>query len=251
MIIDIITIFPEMFIPILNESIIKRAQEKGLVKIQPHDLREYTNDPHKKVDAPPYGGGPGMVFKPEPIFNAVETILGYRVYPQEKTDKKKRIILFSPKGKLLNQPLLKRMLSYERLILIAPRYEGVDERVRKYLAEEEISIGDYILSGAELACMVFIDCLTRLIPGVVSEPNSIKEESFEENILDYPVYTRPKDFRRLCVPKVLLSGNHTKIANWRRQKALELTQRLRPDLWKKRKIARNSKNKHTKKFIKN
>jgi tRNA (guanine37-N1)-methyltransferase len=177
MIIDVITIFPKMFTPVIGESIIKRAQSKGLLKINIHNLRDYTLDAHKKVDAPAYGGQ-GMVFSPQPMFKAVEEILGYKIYPKEKNDRNKRIILFSPQGKTLNQKLIKNYLRYERLILLAPRYEGVDERVTNYLAEEEISVGDYILSGAELAGMVFIDCLTRLIPGVVSYKESVKNERF-------------------------------------------------------------------------
>jgi tRNA (guanine37-N1)-methyltransferase len=229
MIIDVITIFPKMFLPVIEETIIKRAQQKGLVKINLHNLRDYSPLSGKKVDAPSYGGG-GMVFRCEPLFLCVESILGYRVYPKEKKDPKKRIILFTPKGKVLNQKLIKKFLKYERLILIAPRYEGVDERVRKYLTEEEISLGDYILSGAELATMVFIDCLVRIIPGVVADIDSIKEESFEGNLLDWPHYTRPSDFRGLKVPKVLLSGDHKKIKEWRIKKAEELTKKRRPDL---------------------
>ncbi|MFA5008335.1 MAG: tRNA (guanosine(37)-N1)-methyltransferase TrmD [Candidatus Omnitrophota bacterium] len=231
MIIDVVTIFPGMFTPVIDESIIKRARAKGLLKINLHDLRAYTNDPHKKIDAPAYGGG-GMVFKAEPVFNAVEKILGYKAYPKEKTDKNKRIVLLSPQGKRLSQELLKKFMSYEKLILIAPRYEGVDERVAKYLAEDEISIGDYVLSGGELAAMVFIDSIARLIPGVVSDRNSIKNESFENMLLDYPCYTRPENFRGLKVPEVLLSGNHADIEKWRKAKAHEATKKKRPDLLK-------------------
>jgi tRNA (guanine37-N1)-methyltransferase len=171
-----------------------------------------------------------MVFKPEPLFSAVEHILKFRAYPKEKSDKNKRIVLFSPQGKKLNQQLLKKFLAYERLILIAPRYEGVDERVVKYLADEEVSVGDYVLSGAELAAMVFIDSIARLIPGVVSDRSSIENESFENGLLDYPAYTRPEDFRGLKVPEVLLSGNHDKIKKWRKDKAYESTKKKRPDL---------------------
>ncbi|MCK9573309.1 MAG: tRNA (guanosine(37)-N1)-methyltransferase TrmD [Candidatus Omnitrophica bacterium] len=229
MIIDVITIFPGMFAPVIDESIIKRARAKGLLKINLHDLRTYTDDPHKKIDAPGYGGG-GMVFKPEPLFSAVEHILKCKAYSKEKSDKNKRIVLFSPQGKKLNQQLLKKFLAYERLILIAPRYEGVDERVVKYLADEEVSVGDYVLSGAELAAMVFIDSIARLIPGVVSDRSSIENESFENGLLDYPAYTRPEDFRGLKVPEVLLSGNHDKIKKWRKDKAYESTKKKRPDL---------------------
>jgi tRNA (guanine37-N1)-methyltransferase len=229
MLIDVITIFPKMFSPVLGESIVKRAQNKGLVKINVRNLRDYVNDVHKKVDAPSYGGG-GMVFKTQPMFDAVENVLGSKVYPKKEKDKTKRIILFSPKGKTLNQKTIKKYLNYERLVLLAPRYEGVDERVRKHLVDEEISIGDYVLSGGELAAMVFIDCLVRLMPGVVSDKDSVKRESFENSLLDFPHYTRPEDFRGLKVPSVLLSGNHRRIQEWRKQKALEMTKKRRPDL---------------------
>lgn len=232
MIIDIITIFPEMFSPVIGESIIKRARQKGLVKINIHDLRDYSSCPHKKVDAPSYGSG-GMVFQVEPLFKAVETVLGKQIYPGEKKDESPRIVLFSPRGKTLEQKMIKRFLNYEQLILLSPRYEGVDERVVDYLIDEEISIGDYILSGAELATMVFIDCLVRLIPGVVSDKESIKRESFENGLLDFPHYTRPDNFRGLKVPEVLLSGDHAKIEQWRKEKAIEITKSKRPDLLKK------------------
>jgi tRNA (guanine37-N1)-methyltransferase len=226
-----------MFSPVIGESIIRRAQAKGLTKINIHNLRDYTSDPHKKIDAPSYGSG-GMVFKPEPIFNSVESILGYKANPlgvhKKGTKKSKnkfdRIILFTPQGTTLKQKMIKKYLAYERLILIAPRYEGVDERVRKYLVDDEISIGDYVLSGGELAAMVFIDCLVRIIPGVVSDKESIKNESFENSCLDFSHYTRPSVFRGLKVPKVLLSGNHEKIAQWRRHQALAITKKRRPDL---------------------
>ncbi|MFH1875302.1 MAG: tRNA (guanosine(37)-N1)-methyltransferase TrmD [Candidatus Omnitrophota bacterium] len=229
MIIDIITIFPEMFSPILGESIIKRAQDKGLVRINCHDLRDYSDDSHKKIDAPAYGGG-GMVFCPAPLFTAVETILGRSAQQQSSPMKATRVILFGPQGKKLDQAMIKKFLTFERLILLAPRYEGVDERVRTHLVDEEISIGDYVLSGAELAAMVFIDCLVRRIPGVVSDASSVLQESFEDNLLDFPAYTRPEDFRGLKVPSVLLSGDHGAIQAWRKKQALEITKAKRPDL---------------------
>jgi len=231
MIIDIITIFPDMFSPVIGESIIKQAQSKGLVKINIHDLRHYSKDPQKKVDSPSYGGG-GMVFKAEPLFDAVESILGYQVYngKDRKTEQNERVILFSPRGKTLNQKTIQQFLNYERLLLLAPRYEGVDERVRGYLADEEISIGDFVLSGAELPAMVFIDCLVRLIPGVVSNKESIEKESFQGPFLDFPHYTRPPEFRGLKVPEVLLSGNHKEISEWRRKQSVEITKKRRPDL---------------------
>lgn len=229
MIIDIVTIFPKMFTQVFGESMIKIAQSKGLAKINIHNLREFAPKPHRKVDAPSCGGG-GMVFRAEPMFTAVESILGYKVYPKKKKNKNKKIILFTPQGKTLNQNMVKEFLNYEHLILLAPRYEGVDERIREHLAEEEISLGDYVLSGGELASMVFVDCLCRLIPGVVSNKESIKRESFEDSSLDFPHYTKPVDFRNLKVPEVLLSGDHQKIENWRAEKAFEATKKRRPDL---------------------
>ncbi len=233
MIIDVITIFPKMFSPVLGESIIKRAQEKGLVKIRVHNLRDYSSVPHKKVDAPSFGGGPGMVLRPEPVFNAVESILGYKVYPSQKKNDKKKVVFFTPQGKILTQKVARRFLKYEQLVLIAGRYEGIDERIRKYLVDEEISLGDYILSGGELAAMVFIDVLARLVPGVLSSSESTARESFENGLLDYPHYTRPREFRGLKVPSVLLSGDHKKIEAWRRKKAYQITKKRRPDILKK------------------
>jgi tRNA (guanine37-N1)-methyltransferase len=221
--IDIITIFPKMFAPVLNESIIKRAQKKGKVKILVHDLRSYTLDKHRKVDDRPFGGGSGMVLMAEPIFRAVEKIIQNRKL-------KSKIILLTPQGKPLTQGLAKRLARQKHLILICGHYEGVDERVRKYLAHEEVSIGDYVLTGGELPAMVLIDCLARLIPGVLGDENSLNFESFEDNLLEYPQYTRPADFRGWKAPPVVLSGNHKKISSWRRQEAIKITRKKRPDL---------------------
>ena len=232
MIIDVVTIFPKMFSPVIGESIIKRAQNKGLVKIKIHDLRKFACDKHKKIDSSSYGGG-GMVFQAEPCFKAVESILGYKIDSKRQKDRNIKIVLFTPKGKVLNQRWVRKNLNCERLILLAPRYEGVDERVRKYLIDEEISIGDYVLSGGELAAMVFIDSLVRLVPGVVSDKESIKNESFEDNRLDFPHYTKPAEFRGMKVPEVLLSGNHKEIKSWRKKEALEITKKRRPDLLEK------------------
>ncbi len=232
MIIDIVTIFPKMFKPVLGESIIRRAQDKGLVKINVHDLRDYSGLTHKKVDAPSFGGGPGMVIRPEAVFSAVESILGYQLYPAKRRDRKKSIVFFTPQGKILTQKRIKKSLRFERLVLLCGRYEGIDYRIRKYLVDEEVSIGDYVLSGGEPAAMVFVDAIVRIIPGVVSCSDSIKQESFESNFLDYPHYTKPRNFRELKVPEVLLSGDHRKIEQWRSKKALELTKARRPDLLK-------------------
>lgn len=220
--IDIITIFPKMFEPVLNESIIKRAQEKSKVKIVLHDLRDYTTDKHRKVDDRPFGGGSGMILSPEPIFKAVEKI--------KAKSKKAKVVLMCPQGKVLKQPLAKKLSKEKHLIFICGHYEGVDERVRQKLADEEVSIGDYVLTGGELPAMVLVDCIVRLIPGVLGDKNSLNFESFEANLLEYPHYTRPAEFRGLKVPGVLVSGNHPKIEQWRRIQALERTKRRRPDI---------------------
>jgi len=250
--IDIITIFPKMFEPILNESIIKRAQHKRQVEIYVHNLRDYTLDKHKKVDDRPFGGGSGMVMRPEPIFNAVENIVQNSKFSRQKSrnpdilsgeiqnynskckikGQKLKIILLTPQGKTLTQRLAKELVKNKHLILICGHYEGVDERVRRHLVDEEISIGDYVLTGGELPAMVLADCLIRLIPGVLGDRNSLNLESFEGNLLEYPQYTRPADFRGFKIPVILLSGDHKKIEIWRRKKALKRTRERRPDLLK-------------------
>jgi len=217
--IDIITIFPKMFEPVLGESILKRAQTAGKVKICVHDLRDYTTDKHRTVDDRPFGGGSGMVLCPEPIFKAVDDL--------KKSGTK--IVLLTPQGKKLNQPLAKKLAKYKHLILICGRYEGVDERVRG-LADNEVSIGDYVLTGGELPAMVLVDTMARLLPGVLGDKNSLNFESFEGNLLEYPQYTRPANFRSMKVPEILLSGDHKKIEAWRRQQALKRTKVRRPDL---------------------
>ncbi len=223
--IDIITIFPKMFAPVLNESIIKRAQNKGKVKIYMHNLRDYSLDKHKKVDDRPFGGGSGMVMRPEPIFQAVESIRsqGHKVT-------RSQVILLCPQGKRLDQKIAKRLAKYKHLILICGHYEGIDERVRQYLVDEEISIGDYVLTGGELPAMVLVDALVRLIPGVLGDRNSLHFESFEDNLLEYPQYTRPAKFRNMRVPQILLSGDHKKIETWRKKQSLKRTKQKRPDL---------------------
>ncbi len=226
--IDIITIFPKMFEPVLNESIIKRAQHKGKVKICLHDLRDFSADKHRKVDDRPFGGGSGMVMKPEPIFKAVEYIKVKSQKPKVKT----KVVLLCPQGKKLTQKTCKKLAKYKHLILICGHYEGVDERVRHYLADEEISIGDYVLTGGELPAMVLVDAIVRLIPGVLGDKNSLNFESFESNLLEYPHYTRPAKFRDMSVPRELLSGDHKQIENWRKQQAINRTKLRRPDLLK-------------------
>jgi len=224
--IDIITIFPKMFAPVLNESIAKRAQNTGKVKICIHNLRDYSQDKHRKVDDRPFGGGSGMVMLPEPIFKAVKHIKSIA------HSQRSRVILLSPQGERLNQGTAERLIKYKHLILICGHYEGVDERVRAHLADEEISIGDYILTGGELPAMVLADSIVRLIPGVLGDKNSLNFESFTGNLLEYPQYTRPANYQKMKVPAILLSGNHQKIAEWRKNQAVKITKQRRPDLIK-------------------
>ena len=220
--IDIITIFPGMFGPVLNESMIKRAQEKGKLKIYIHNLRDYSADKHKKVDDRPFGGGSGMVLTAQPIFKAVETI--------KKKIKSAKVVLLCPQGEEFNQKIAKKLSTEKGLILICGHYEGIDERVREKIVDKEVSIGDYVLTGGELPAMVLVDAITRLIPGVLGDKNSLNFESFEGNILEYPHYTRPANFRGMSVPGVLLSGDHKKIESWRKKEALKRTKQRRPDL---------------------
>ena len=224
--VDIITIFPDMFSAVLDASIIKRAQEKGKVKIFVHDLRAYTLDKHHKVDDRPFGGGSGMVMQAEPIFRAVEAI-------KKKVKSKSRVILLCPQGKSFNQDYAKKLSKCGNLIFICGHYEGVDERVRQYLVDDEISIGDYVLTGGELPAMVLVDSIVRLIPGVLGDKNSLNFESFEGNLLEYPQYSRPAKFRKWPVPEVLVSGAHDKISAWRKSESLKRTRQRRPDLLKK------------------
>ena len=222
--IDILTIFTNMFSAVLGESIIKRANKKAKINIDFYNLRDYSPDKHRKVDDRPFGGGPGMIMRPEPIFNAVKEIRSKR------KSKNSKIILLSPQGKRLNQVVAKRLSKYKHLILICGHYEGVDERIRKFLVDEEISIGDYVLTGGELPAMVFIDCIVRLIPGVLGEKKSLHLESFEGNLLEYPQYTRPANFQGMKVPPILLSGDHKRIEHWRQRQAVSVTRKMRPDL---------------------
>ena len=217
--IDILSIFPEMFEGVFSESILKRAQENGKVKINIINFRDFTDDPHLKVDDTPYGGGAGMVLTPQPIFDCVESI---------KTDKSK-VILLTPDGKQYKQKIAYDLSKEQHLIIICGHYEGFDERIRT-LADMEISIGDYVLTGGEIPAMVLVDSIVRLIPGVINEQSHI-EDSFNDNyLLDYPTYTKPRVFRGMEVPEVLLSGNHAKINAWRKEEAIKKTEERRPDL---------------------
>jgi len=223
---DIITAFPDMFAGPLSHSIVKRAGEKGLVQVRVHDLREYATDRHRKIDDVPYGGGGGMVLMPGPLFEAVEAIR--ERHPSESS----RTVLLCPQGTRYDQEQARRLSGFGRLILICGHYEGVDERVREHLADESISIGDYVLTGGEIPAMVLVDSLTRLRPGALGDEEAARRDSFGETGFDFPHYTRPADFRGLQVPEVLLSGHHERIAVWRKTRALESTARKRPDLLK-------------------
>ena len=218
---DIFTLFPGMFQGPFTESILKRAQERGLLSIALHNIRDVTTDRHHIVDDYPYGGGAGMVMKPEPIFAAIEAV--YQSGP---------IILLTPQGRLFNQHIAMELAAEPRLTLLCGHYEGIDERVRQHLVTDEISIGDYVLTGGELAAMIVVDAVSRLLPGVLAA-DSTQEESHTSGLLEYPQYTRPPEFRGWRVPDVLLSGHHEQIARWRRKEALRLTRQRRPDLFAK------------------
>lgn len=215
-----------MFDAVLGESIIKRAREKGIAKINIIDLRLFSKNKHRKVDDKPFGGGPGMVMSAEPFFEAVAYIKA-----KSKGQKAKcKVVLMSPKGRTFNQKLAEKLSKYEHMILLCGHYEGIDERVREALVDEEISIGDFVLTGGELAAMLIIDAVVRLLPCSLGNEGSSKDESFSGNLLEYPQYTRPADYRGMKVPEVLLSGNHKRIKEWRKQKALKITKKKRPDL---------------------
>lgn len=221
--IDILTLFPEMFVSPLSCSTLKRACDKGLVEIVLTNIRDFTTDSYKKVDDKPYGGGPGMVMMPGPVFDCFEHV-------QKLSSEKGKVILLTPQGQKFTQAKAIELSADKRLILLAGKYEGFDERIRIGLDAEQISIGDYILSGGELAAMVIIDAVVRFLPGVLGDEDSAKDDSFSTGLLEYPQYTRPETFRGMKVPDILLSGDHKKIAQWRHQQALERTKKWRPDL---------------------
>jgi tRNA (guanine37-N1)-methyltransferase len=221
--IDVLTLFPEMFESPLSHSILKRARQAGVVEIVFTNIRDFAADDYKKVDDKPYGGGPGMVMMPGPVFDCFE-------YVEKLSREKGRLILLTPQGQKFDQPKAVELSKENRLVLIAGRYEGFDERIRIGLGAEQISIGDYVLSGGELAAMIVIDAVVRLLAGALGDENSAKNDSFSKGLLEYPQYTRPEVFRDMKVPDILLSGDHGKIAEWRRQQALERTKKCRPDL---------------------
>ncbi|MBR3804660.1 MAG: tRNA (guanosine(37)-N1)-methyltransferase TrmD [Clostridia bacterium] len=220
--IDILTLFPEMFAP-LYESIIGRAQKAGKVEIKLHDIREYSLNKHKKCDDYPFGGGAGMVMMPQPVFDAINAV---------DPDHKAKRIYTSPRGKTLSQTMVKDLATRENLLILCGHYEGLDERIIELCIDEEVSIGDYVLTGGELPAMVMVDSVCRYVDGVIAK-ESLSEESFSEGLLEYPQYTRPQEFMGLKVPEVLTSGNHAEVDKWRKEKSLELTKKYRPDLLEK------------------
>jgi tRNA (guanine37-N1)-methyltransferase len=254
---EIVTIFPDFFRGPLDYGIVRRAREARLIEISIHDLRDFTSDRHKTVDDRPFGGGEGMVLKPEPIFACVESL---QVAPREQRtthDRVETVVLLSPQGRMFNQSLAQELARLERVVLLCGRYEGVDERVAESLADQEISVGDYILSGGEMGAAIIVDAVTRLVPGALGNAASAQQESFTAGaskdglpgsdqpdstcnsggLLDYPHYTRPAEFRGAAVPDVLIGGNHEQIRKWRRKKALEKTMRNRPDLLEKQPLS--------------
>jgi tRNA (guanine37-N1)-methyltransferase len=218
--IDVLTLFPAMFAGPLDESIIKRARDTGLLDLKIHNLRDWTHDRHRTVDDRPFGGGPGMLLKPEPLFEAIESL------KREQT----RVILFSPAGRKFDQAIARELAAQNDLLLVTGHYEGFDERVREKLADDELSIGDYVLTNGALPAMVVIDAVTRLLPGVLGDDESSRDESFSHGLLEYPQYTRPAEFRGVKVPEILVSGNHAEIEKWRRERAKLRTEKRRPDL---------------------
>lgn len=226
--IDILTIFPDYFIPAISEGILRIAAEKDLVSVMATNIRDFTEDAHRTVDDYPFGGGPGMVMKPEPIYRALESVLSGQ--PEtERTKPGTRIVITTPRGRIFNQAIAGELALAEHLVIICGHYEGIDERIHE-LATDEISLGDYVLSGGEAAAAVIADAAARLVPGVLGSADSLNEESFENGLLEYPQYTRPREFMGKVVPDVLLSGNHGRISRWRREQAIAATKARRPDL---------------------
>jgi tRNA (guanine37-N1)-methyltransferase len=222
---EVFTLLPEVFPPYLESSILQRARQNGLIDVRLHNIRDWARDKHHTTDDTPYGGGGGMVMKPEPIFEAVESILG--------PDSGSPLILLTPQGRVFSQAIARELSAHERIGLICGRYEGVDERIRQHLVTDEISIGDYVLTGGELPALILIDAVTRLLPGALGDPTGAEDDSHASGLLEYPHYTRPPEFRGEGVPDVLLSGDHAKIEQWRREQSLLRTLQRRPDLLEK------------------
>jgi len=229
---EVFTLLPDVFPPYLESSILQRARQRGLVSINVHNIRDYTHDRHHMTDDTPYGGGGGMVMKPEPVFEAIESVLGLDPH-QTPTEAACPIIMLTPQGRIFTQSVAKELSGYERIALLCGRYEGLDERIREQLVTDEISIGDFVLTGGELPALILIDAVSRLIPGVLGDPDGAADDSHATGLLEYPHYTRPPDFRGWKVPEVLLSGDHAKVDQWRREQSLLRTLARRPDLLEK------------------
>jgi tRNA (guanine37-N1)-methyltransferase len=254
---DVFTLLPEVFPPYLESSILSRARQRGLIDVRVHNIRDYTHDKHHVTDDTPYGGGGGMVMKPEPVFEAVETILGpvadrtqpspalasgASVDPAQDKPPAVPVVLLTPQGRVFTQRVAEEFARVEHIALLCGRYEGVDERIREHLVTDEISIGDYVLTGGELPALMIIDAVSRLIPGVLGDPTGAEDDSHSMGLLEYPHYTRPPEFRGWKVPDILLSGDHAKIDKWRREQALTRTFHKRPDMLEKAELSDKEKN---------
>ncbi len=236
---EVFTLLPEVFAAYLESSILLRARQRGLIDVRLHNIRDYAHDKHHTTDDTPYGGGGGMVMKPEPVFEAIETVLG--ITAGQTQPPAFPVILLTPQGRVFNQRIAEELSGHERIALLCGRYEGVDERIREYLVTDEISIGDYVLTGGELPALMIIDAISRLIPGVLGDPTGAQDDSHSMGLLEYPHYTKPSEFRGWKVPDVLLSGDHAKIEKWRREQALTRTFHKRPDMIEKAELDKEDK----------
>ncbi len=246
---EVFTLLPEIFPPYLDNSIMKRARERGLIDVRVHNIRDYTHDKHHTTDDTPYGGGGGMVMKPEPVFEAIETVLGLSApsavegqpFDAAQGEPDIPIILLTPQGRVFNQSIAQELSQYPRIVLLCGRYEGIDERIREHLVTDEISIGDYVLTGGELPALILIDAISRLLPDVLGDPTGAEDDSHAMGLLEYPHYTRPPEFRGWKVPDELLTGAHAKIDKWRREQALLRTFNKRPDMLEKANLSKEDK----------
>ena len=246
---EVFTLLPEVFPSYIDTSIIKRARERGLITVRVHNIRDYTHDKHHMTDDTPYGGGGGMVMKPEPIFEAIESVLGVNASFDDNLEEREvsaqdvniPIILLTPQGRVFNQSIAQELSQHDRIVLICGRYEGFDERIREHLVTDEISIGDYVLTGGELPALIMIDSISRLQPDVLGDPTGAQDDSHAMGLLEYPHYTRPPEFRGWRIPEVLLSGAHAKIDKWRREQALLRTYKKRPDMLEKADLSKEDK----------
>jgi tRNA (guanine37-N1)-methyltransferase len=236
---EVFTLLPEVFPPYLDSSILQRARQRGLIDVRVHNIRDYTHDKHHTTDDTPYGGGGGMVMKPEPVFEAIESVLGQNAGPAQPLAVP--VILLTPQGRVFTQRMAEELSRSERIALLCGRYEGVDERIREHLVTDEISVGDFVLTGGELPALLIIDAVSRLLPGVLGDPTGAEDDSHAMGLLEYPHYTKPPEFRGWKVPEVLASGNHAKIDRWRREQSLERTFHRRPDMLEKAELSAKDK----------